>query len=206
VSRDKAGAWPRRTAAAFADTEADARKWLEPLADGPQLPQRHPDLFQEASFASLDEVTSHMFLEDRRCAADAFTFNATPGEVLTRLQDQAVAAPSPESFMLLAFPSPRPPDAPALPDMAFSMPGSIFAGIYAIWQDPAQDVANRQWVRQASKAVDPITVGRYIGETDLTADASHAQQSFTPPNWQRLRSLRQKYDPYDVFFDYLGPG
>jgi len=73
--------------------------------------------------------------------------------------------------------------------MAFSMPGSIFAGIYAIWQDPAQDVANRQWVRQASKAVDPITVGRYIGETDLTADVAAVRRRVIPSRPASARRL-----------------
>lgn len=192
-------------AAAFADTEADASKWLAPLADGPQLPSRRQELVQPASFSSLYDMPDRLFPEGRRYAGDAFTFNVSPKEVLTRLHDQAVKAPSPESFMLLALPSPRPANAPPLPDMAFSMPGSVFAGVYGIWQDPSQDATNQQWVRQAGKLLDPITVGHYIGETDLTADTNRARQCFAPPNWQRLQQIRKKYDPDGLFFDYLGP-
>lgn len=193
-------------AAAFADSEGDARKWLEPLGDGPQLPDRHQELLQPATFASLYDLTARLFIENRRFVGDAFTFNVSPKEVLTRLRDPAMKAPSAESFMLLALPAPRPANAPPMPDMAFSMPGSLFAGVYGIWQDPGQDAPNEQWVHQTSKRLDPITVGHYIGETDLTADANRARLSFAPANWQRLQQLKKRYDPDDVFFSYLGPG
>jgi hypothetical protein len=103
-----------------------------------------------------------------------------------------------------ALHSPRPADASPPPDMAFSMPGSLFAGVYGIRQDASQDEANQQWVRQTSKLLEPITVGHYIGETDLPADLNRARQSFAPSNWQRLQQLKKKYDPDDAFFSYLG--
>ncbi|MFE7232008.1 hypothetical protein ACWCRF_17920 [Streptomyces sp. NPDC002405] len=45
--------------------------------------------------------------------------------------------------------------------------------------------------------------GHYIAEADLTADPSRARRSFTPADWQRLRSLRAEYDPQGLFFSYL---
>lgn len=193
------------SAVAFADTEADAGKWLAPLGDGPQAPDRRQELLQPATFASLYDMTDRLFVENRRYAGEDYTFDVAPKEVLPRLRDLAMTAPSPESFTLLAVPSPPPAGVSPMPDMAFSMPGKLFAGVYAIWQDPGQDAANLQWTRQTNKSLESVTVGRYIGETDPTADAGRTRQSFAPANWQRLQQLKKKYDPDDVFFSYLGP-
>ena len=85
------------------------------------------------------------------------------------------------------------------------MSGSAFVGIYGIWQDAAGDAENEQWVRQTARQLEPIKVGHYIGETDLTANADRARLSFAAPNRQRLGQLRNKYDPNGVFFSYLEP-
>jgi FAD/FMN-containing dehydrogenase len=207
--KETPGAASRRlliiAATTYADTEEEARRWLEPLADGPQAPDRKQDLNQPATFSSLYTLTDPLFPENRRYVVDMFSSNASPKDILTRLHEQILAAPSPESSVLLSLPSPRPAGAPALPDMAFSMSGSAIVGLHGIWQDPTQDARNEQWVRQTSKRLDPVKVNYYIGETDLTMGADHARQSFAPANWQRLRQLRKKYDPDGVFFDYLEP-
>jgi hypothetical protein len=46
--------------------------------------------------------------------------------------------------------------------------------------------------------------GRVISRRD--PDYERAKQSFAPPNRQRPQQLKEKYDPNDVFFSYLGPG
>ncbi len=194
------------SAVAFAQTPREADQWLAPVADGPQTPGRRLAACQEVSFPDLYAQMESLFVDNRRYVTDAFTFDAPPAEILTHLRDRATVAPSPESFFLLSLPSPRPADAPAPPDMAFSLPGSSFVGVYGIWREAAQDAENGDWVRQTSKQLESIKVGHYVGETDLTASAGRARQSFAPANWQRLRQLRAKYDPYNVFFDYLSPG
>ncbi len=192
-------------ATTYADTEEDARRWLEPVADGPQTPDRKEELNRPATFSSLYKLTDPIFPENRRYVVDMFSSNASPKDLLTRLHEQILAMPSPESWVLLTLPSPRPAGTPALPDMAFSMSGSAVIGLHSIWQDPTQDARNEQWVRETSRMLDPFKVNYYIGETDLTMGADRAPRSFTPANWQRLQQLRKKYDPEGLFFDYLGP-
>ena len=46
--------------------------------------------------------------------------------------------------------------------------GRSGAGIYALWDDPAEDAANRDWVRRVDAALAPLRTGRYVGEADLT--------------------------------------
>lgn len=193
------------SAAAFAPTQDDAQRWLAPVADGPQTPGRHLEVCQEVTFPFLYKQMESLFVENRRLVADSFTFDAPPSKVLTQLRDQAAMAPSAESFMLMALPSPRPADAPAPPDMAFSLPGSSFVGVYGLWQDAADDAENTHWVHETSRRLEPAKAGHYVGEADLTANADRAKCSFAPANWQRLAQLRAQYDPDNLFFDYLTP-
>ncbi len=192
-------------ATTYANTEEDARRWLEPVASEPQTPDRKDDLNQPATFSSLYKLTDPLFPENRRYVVDMFSSNATPKDLLMRLHEQILAMPSPESWVLLSLPSPQPAGAPALSDMAFSMSGSAIIGLHSIWQDPTQDARNEQWVQETSRMLDPFKVNYYIGETDLTMGADRTPRSFAPANWQRLQQLRKKYDPEDLFFDYLKP-
>ncbi len=192
-------------ATTYADTEEDARRWLEPVADAPPAPERKQELNQPATFSSLYDLTTPSFPEKRRYVVDMFSSSASPRELLMRLHEQILALPSPESWVLLTLPSPRPAAAPALPDIAFSMSGSVIVGLHSIWQDPAQDGRNEQWVSETSRMLDPFKVNYYIGETDLTMGADRAPRSFASDHWQRLQQLRRKYDPEGLFFSYLGP-
>jgi hypothetical protein len=88
--------------------------------------------------------------------------------------------------------------------MAFSAFGEIYGGVYAIWDDPAQDADNLAWVRSMNTALEPHMVGRYIGDADIEADLDHTKQSFSPSAWDQIGVLKQKYDPESVFASFLG--
>ena len=44
--------------------------------------------------------------------------------------------------------------------------------------------------------------GHYVAEADLTSAPARAHHSFTPAAWDRLRALRERYDPDGVFSRY----
>ncbi|HBA82572.1 MAG TPA: FAD-binding oxidoreductase [Verrucomicrobia bacterium] len=192
-------------AIAFADTEADAKAWLQPLEACPKAKSLKTDFYQKTSFEDLYALTSAIYLPQRRYAADICWTHATPADVLAQLRDHIRAAPSHDSFLLLApIPAP-PPGAPPLPDMAFSMAAPLLVGVYGCWKDEASDEHNQKWVCEAMKRLEPLSVGSYIGECDLTAGPNRAAACFAPANWQRLRDLKRQHDPDDLFFDYLTP-
>ena len=87
--------------------------------------------------------------------------------------------------------------------MAFSVFASIYAGVYSIWNDAAQDAANQAWVRSTITSLEPLKVGHYVGESDMTVAANRAQQCFSPSAWGKLTKLKRKYDPHNLFFSYL---
>ena len=51
-------------------------------------------------------------------------------------------------------------------------------GIYALWDDPADDAANRAWVRTVDVALAPFRTGRYVGEADLTLGPERRAECF----------------------------
>jgi FAD/FMN-containing dehydrogenase len=86
--------------------------------------------------------------------------------------------------------------------MAFAPLGRIHLGCYAMWADRTADDANLAWLRELVAATEPSATGHYVAEADLPADAGRARWSFTPAAWERLRSLRARYDPDGVFATY----
>ena len=43
-----------------------------------------------------------------------------------------------------------------------------------------------------------------MGETDLLASPTRAAESLAPGVWQRLQTIRQRYDPDGAFYGYIG--
>jgi FAD/FMN-containing dehydrogenase len=153
-------------------------------------------------FEALYEGEDAAWPDGHRYAADNVWLNAGVEEAFAALCAQIARAPSPKSLVLLALGPPRPEDA-ALPDMAFSMPGSTYVGCYSIWEDERDDNANVGWPRAVTESVAPFPVGHYVGETDILADHSRAARSFSPAAWERLASVTGTLDPRGVFQSYF---
>lgn len=70
--------------------------------------------------------------------------------------------------------------------------------VLSAWEDPANDEANRQWVRDYSDAITPYSeAGGYInfmaGDDDNRVQANYGQ------NYDRLVDVKRKYDPDNLF-------
>jgi FAD/FMN-containing dehydrogenase len=149
-----------------------------------------------------------LWREGRRYASDNVWAHADFTDILPRLRAHLGEAPSPESFAF-AVVGPEPAEdaaeTPGLPDMAFSMVGRSFVSCYAMWEDEADDAANQRWLPSVMADLEPLGIGHYVAETDLTAAGSRAERSFAQPNWDRLQELRRDVDPNGVFPSYLAP-
>jgi FAD/FMN-containing dehydrogenase len=69
------------------------------------------------------------------------------------------------------------------------------------WMDSAANAANVAWVRDAYAALAPhFSAGRYVNylNTDEVVEKSAVAAAFGP-NWTRLREVKRKYDPDNVF-------
>jgi hypothetical protein len=87
----------------------------------------------------------------------------------------------------------------AVTDTAFPRRTVKFTPVIAgMWRDPADNEANIAWVRDFAAALRPYSApGGYInfmdGDDQPGAAASYGQ------NYQRLREIKAKYDPQNLF-------
>ena len=71
-------------------------------------------------------------------------------------------------------------------------------GIEANWEDPADDAANRDWTKAVSAALEPFsTGGSYMNFED--PDDAAATAAAYGANLDRLRAVKQRYDPHNLF-------
>ncbi|MFN8628976.1 MAG: FAD-binding oxidoreductase [Chloroflexota bacterium] len=67
------------------------------------------------------------------------------------------------------------------------------------WSDPAQDEANRAWVRETMAVVEPdATLGRYANE-NADAGPAHTRLLYGDAKLARLAALKRACDPDNVF-------
>jgi FAD/FMN-containing dehydrogenase len=120
------------------------------------------------------------------------------------LRDKFVEAPSDKSVIVFCLSTgPRNLLVPH-PQVSLSMDGSLYGGSWTIWEKAEHDAANRQWQDEVISITRPFTNQHYIGETDLVQDPSRTQASYSAEKWQRLETVRAKYDPTGLFFGFLG--
>lgn len=199
---------PRITvgATAFAATRDEALAALEPLGACPFAGQAlSRELPEPTSFASLHAGAARAWPSAHRYAADTLWSAESYETLMTRVAGVLARAPSGKSLVLAPV-QPVSPDPELLRNMAFSAPGESYLACYAVWDDPAADEANTGWLRETMAAADPSgRGGHYIAEADLEADADRARRSYAAADWVRLRELKLKWDPDNVFHSYLAP-
>lgn len=86
-------------------------------------------------------------------------------------------------------------------DMAFSGRdiGYLF-NVEANWADPSEDEANIRWVREFQEAVREWADGRaYFNFGGFAEEARSAVEATFGPKYERLREIKRKYDPENVF-------
>ncbi|RAJ61831.1 FAD/FMN-containing dehydrogenase [Streptomyces sp. Amel2xB2] len=205
------GAGPRLRidATAFADTPDGAARALDPLATCPfvdealEAEEPHPTdvrtLYEGAG------ATGPSGPSGRRHAVDTL-WSPDPYETqLARAARLIARAPSPDSYVLIPF-EPVVRDENALRHMAFSALGASYLAAFAIWDDPAADEAGIRWLRAGMDALDPHGTGsHYVGEADLTAGPARSRRSYAPADWERLRHVRERWDPTDLFHGFPVP-
>ena len=71
-------------------------------------------------------------------------------------------------------------------------------GLESNWDDPQDDAANIAWARDAAQALAPFsTGGSYLNFEDLSESGATAASHGA--NFERLVSIKRKYDPDNLF-------
>jgi FAD/FMN-containing dehydrogenase len=133
---------------------------------------------------------------DHRYLVDTL-WTMSPANVLATARNCLMDAPSTKSIQLVTFSTGamRPPS----PDCAYSMGGDALAICSATWERPEHDTANFAWHRTTMAVLDEYALGHYIGESDIVSDSRRAEHSYSKSSWERLKMLRDKYDPNGLF-------
>jgi FAD/FMN-containing dehydrogenase len=158
-------------------------------------------LLTEANLATpieaLLEMNSISTSAEHRYLVDTLWTNSPPASVLAACRERFIDAPSAKSTGLLTFLTGAQPS--LLPDSAYSMMGDALLICSAIWDRPEDDADNTTWHRATIADLDKYAIGHYIGESDIVSDPSRSERSYSKANWQRLKNLREKYDPTGLF-------
>ena len=190
------------TAVAFADTDDEARDLLSPMPAAHSVAK--PIMSEEAKPVTFDDLFDLVNLSFPPCraAADTFFFDRSMREVMEKFVDHFAAAPSPMSNVLCEV-KPKPID---LPDTAYSMRRRTFLSPYSFWMAETEDEQNIAWMKRTQEILAPLAVGHYVNEADLEAGPERSERSYSKASWEKIKAVKDKYDPGGVFHTYPGHG
>jgi FAD/FMN-containing dehydrogenase len=180
---------------ACGESEAEAREKVAAFTSPPAAARRIGEPKGEAlAFTELFKLSP--MPSGKRVAADHLWSDAAIGDLLLAVHD--LPAPSPDATIdIVAFGGHTPVALPR--EAAMTVSGGTGVGIYGLWDEPAEDGANRAWVRRVDEALAAFRTGRYVGEADLTLGLDRRAACFTPDALRRLEALRRRYDPDGLF-------
>ena len=70
----------------------------------------------------------------------------------------------------------------------------------ANWEDPTASRTNIEWARELARDLEPFSRGRsYLNFAGLGEGGERLVRAAYGPNYDRLRALKQQYDPDNVF-------
>jgi FAD/FMN-containing dehydrogenase len=188
------------TGLALVDTPDQADAALAPFRGNPCLDRAL--VLHDAVPASIEDHRVDQLLanpEGHRWAVDNAWITGPAGSVVAAMTRAYTTLPNDKAFTIWFSMAP----VRDLPDMAFSMQSEIYLAAYNLWEDPADDAANIGWLDSVMADLEPVTVGQYLGDSDL----SRRQVKFmSDANWARLQRIRAERDPDGLFVGYLaGP-
>lgn len=179
-----------------ADGEAAlAPLWTCPVADKAYVRavQEHPDLEQHRA----DQVQANP--EGHRYRVDNCWLSGTPEQVVPALRRTFTELPTPKSFSIWFSMAPL----RELPDMAFSMQSEIYNATYLVYENPDDDDRVRDWLTERMTELQPVTVGQYLGDSDL---AHRELKVLGDAQFARLQEIRGTRDPKRLFTGYVARG
>lgn len=185
------------TGLCLAATREQARAALAPFQDNPVLERA---LFaQDAAESSIAEQRSEqvrMNPEHARYVVDNAWVHGDPDDVIERIRPLFADVPTPEGFTIWFSMGPL----RELPDMAFSLQSEAYIASYLVYDDPAEDDSNRQWLNAAMRVTEPVTVGQYLGDSDM---GNRQLRVLGDSQFERLQQVIRERDPDGRFVRYL---
>ena len=187
-------------ASGFAETEASAQGLAAAAADDAPGSGALLDRRELPEVALNDLEGEGAWVQGRRYAVDMCWVDDSYERVGQICERAIREAPSGDSRIVFAWGF-APPGGP---EVAQTANGTLTVNLYAIWDDPAGDRANEDWLRSTMAVLDPLITGFYAGESDLGVNPDRPRRCYTPEKWERLAEIRERFDPERRKFGYLG--
>jgi hypothetical protein len=185
------------TGVAMVGTPEQARAALEPLATCPVIDQAI--LRIDAVPVSFDDLRLRQVManpEGHRYRVDNAWLAGEASDVVPAIRRAFVELPTAQSFTIWFSMAPQ----RELPDMALSLQTDIYVATYVVSTDPDRDEELRDWVDSAMTDMQPVTVGQYLGDSDLL---NRQVKFMTDDSFTRLQQIRNHRDPDHRFVSYL---
>jgi len=153
---------------------------------------------EEMSFLSLQTMADSDFPHGRRYYTKSGYFQILGDDVIGLLIDTLTTIPSRSSEIELTYLGGAagrvPPE-----ETAFGNRGAPFVlNILSNWTEPCEDAANIAWSRNLFWRLRPLMVqGVYVNF--MSGDEEERVPEAYLGRWERLRSIKTKYDPGNVF-------
>lgn len=183
----------------LADSEEQAR---EELAIVEQNPLRDHAL-ERAAFVHTDvrEMVGHsadFYPEGWRYAVENMWTQADVEDLLPGYRRILETLPDrPSHAMWMNW---RPACAPSRPDMAYSLEGDVYIGVYGVWQDATDDARFKDWATDRMREMEPCASGIQLADENLDRRPA---RFVSDANLRRLDEVRERYDPTGVFHSWM---
>ncbi|MER7184543.1 FAD-binding oxidoreductase [Streptomyces hyaluromycini] len=188
------------TGVSMTDTPQEAAEALAPLHANPCADRA---LFRiEAQPTTIAEQLAGQRTanpEGHRYFVDNAWLTGSAEEVVPAIRKAFTEHPTRQTFTIWFSMAPL----RQLPDMAFSLQSEIYCASYVVYDDAGRDAELRGWLDEAMAAMQPVTAGQYLGDSDFTV---RQLRFMGDEQWRRLNEIRAARDPKGVFAGHLSAG
>lgn len=192
------------TAVVFGNTPDESIKALSILEEGQLIKTcLAKKINEESSFEKLSDVSGALWPENHRNFCENQCSQANPVEILMAVKDSIIHAPSAKSVIVFCQSTGGHHLIQSDENIALSMNGSSYGGVWSIWENKADDAVNKKWHDETAAKINRFSSQHYIGETDIAQDPNRVYRSYTKEKWEKLEKIRLKYDPDNLFFGFL---
>lgn len=182
---------------ALAESVENADEVLAPFQSCPiidralvNIPHKHSSLAEQKE----DQIRANP--EHWRYFVDNIWVDGEHSQVVEKIEPLFADLPEPAGFTIWFSMGP----VRELPDMALSLQSEAYVATYLVSQDEANDDVNRSWLTETMKNAEPVTLGQYLGDSDMT---NRQLKFMTESNFAKLQQVIGEYDPEGIFVRYL---
>ena len=184
------------TGVALSDSVEAAQEALAPLQTCPIIDRAFENKVYESSLAQQREDQLRMNPENWRYYADNVWVDGEADKIIDALTPVFTTSPEPDAFTIW-FGNGLMRE---LPDMAFSLQAPAYIATYLAYEDSANDARNRAWLNDAMVAAQSVTVGQYLGDSDMT---NRQLKFMSDDHFAKLQDIIAQRDPEGRFVRYL---